>query len=70
MPKKIGGLTLYSTFELSELLGITTTTLRTYIKEGRIFGQKVGGHWYVSEDSLQDFFKRPEEKLRRAGASK
>ncbi len=59
MPKKIGDLVLYSTQELAEELEITTNTIRTYIKEGRIYGQKLGGNWYVSADSLQDFFKRP-----------
>lgn len=59
---KIGNLTLYSIRELSEILGVTNTTLRAYLREGRIFGQKVGGSWYVSEESLQEFFRRPEKK--------
>lgn len=61
---KIGNITLYSMVKLSEILGVTTTTLRAYLREGRIFGQKVGGSWYVSEESLQEFFRRPEEKKR------
>jgi len=57
MPKKIGEITLYTLLELSKKLDITTTTLRTYIRGGRIKGQKMGGKWYVSEGSLKAFFE-------------
>ena len=57
MPKKIGNMTLYSLEELSKTLEITTVTLRAYIKQGRIKGQKVGGKWFVSEESLKAFFE-------------
>jgi predicted site-specific integrase-resolvase len=42
--------------ELSVKLGIGLTTVRAYLKTGRIKGQKVAGKWYVSEDSLKEFF--------------
>ena len=57
MPKTVGDITLYSTLELSKKFNITTATLRTYIKEGRIRGQKFGGKWYVSENTLKAFFE-------------
>lgn len=57
MPKQIGDLKLYSTLELAKRLDITPLTLRTYIKQGRIKGQKLGGKWYVSEGSLKAFFE-------------
>jgi len=57
MPKKVGDITLFTILELSKKLGITTATLRTYIKQGRIKGQKFGGKWYVSENSLKLFFE-------------
>jgi len=61
MPITLGGLTLFTLDELSEKLGITTLTLRTYIKEGKIRGRKAGGAWYVSEEALRDFFNNAEE---------
>jgi len=57
MPKTIGNMKLYSTLELSKTLDITPATLRAYIKEGRIRGQKFGTKWYVSEGSLKRFFE-------------
>jgi hypothetical protein len=56
MPKRIGSITLYSAMELSKKLVIGLTTVRAYLKTGRIKGQKVAGKWYVSEDSLKEFF--------------
>lgn len=57
MTIKIGDITLYSVKELSELLKVTSMTLRAYFREGRIQGQKVAGRWYVSEESLGEYFK-------------
>lgn len=57
MPKTIGAMKLYNTLELSKILDITPTTLRSYITRGRIRGQKFGTKWYVSEDSLRRFFE-------------
>jgi len=57
MPKKLGDMKLYSLEELSKTLEITTVTLRAYIKAGKLRGRKVGGRWFVSEDSLKTFFE-------------
>lgn len=59
MPIEIGEITVYKLQEVADKLGVTTDTLRKYIREGRLAGQKVGGHWHVSEDALRDFFKTP-----------
>ena len=59
MTVKLGPLTLYTTKEISDILGLTPITLREYIKGGRLKGQKVGGKWYLTEDSLRDFFNGP-----------
>ena len=57
MPIEIADITLYSIAELADKFGITTLTWTTYIKDGRIEGQKVGGHWYITEDNLKKFLK-------------
>ena len=54
---KLGDIKLFSIAELSKKLNVTPTTMRTYIKTGRIKGEKVGGKWYVSEDALKEFFQ-------------
>lgn len=56
MPKKIGDLTLYSVDDLHELLGISKMTLRTYLREGRLRGRKLGVSWYVTEEAIREYF--------------
>lgn len=56
MPIQLGELRLFTLEELSEKLGITTVTLRAYIKEGRLKGRKAGVRWYVSEEALREYF--------------
>lgn len=56
MPIQIGDIKLYSVLELSQVLKITTVTLRTYIRQGKLKGQKIGGMWYITEERLKEFF--------------
>jgi len=56
MPITIGNIKLYSVKELSESLNVTPITLRKYLVSGRLKGQKVGGTWYVIEESLREYF--------------
>ncbi|MBD3617118.1 MAG: helix-turn-helix domain-containing protein [Gracilimonas sp.] len=60
MPKKIGNLTLYSVDDLHEQLGISKMTLRTYLREGRIRGRKLGVSWYVTEEAIREYFEEPQ----------
>lgn len=57
MPKQIGSLTLYSVDDLHEKLGISKLTLRNYFKEGKLKGRKLGVSWYITEESLKDYFE-------------
>ena len=56
MPIKLGSITLFNIMELAKKIDLTPATLRGYIKTGKLKGQKVGTKWYVSEDSLREFF--------------
>jgi len=56
MPVKIGSLIVYDLEEISKKFEVHSNTLRTYLKAGRLQGQKMGTKWYVSEDSLREFF--------------
>lgn len=60
MPKQIGDLTLYSVDDLHEQLGISKMTLRTYLREGRIRGRKLGVSWYVTEEAIREYFDEPQ----------
>ena len=57
MPKKIGDLKLYSVDELSEILDIQETTIRKYLRDGKLRGRKLARRWYVSEESLAAYFR-------------
>jgi hypothetical protein len=59
MPKKIGDLTLFSVDDLHEILGISKMTLRTYLREGRLRGRKLGVSWYVTEEAIREYFDEP-----------
>lgn len=56
MPIELGNIRLFSVNEISQMLNVTPITLRTYIKNGKLTAQKVGVKWYVTEESLRDFF--------------
>jgi len=64
MPIEIGSIRLYSIVELAENLKVTKETLRSYLKKGKLKGQKMGTRWYVTEESLREFFNtsRTEER--------
>ncbi len=55
--KEVVNIKIYEAKEVAEMLGITLQTVRTYIKNGRIKGQKVGNRWVVTEDSIKDFLR-------------
>jgi hypothetical protein len=58
MPTIVKDLTLYSVFDVSRLLNVTTVSVRNYIKQGHLNGQKLMGRWFVTEDDLNIFFER------------
>lgn len=65
MPKKIGSLTLYSVDDLHEMLGVSKMTLRSYLREGRLKGKKLGVQWYVTEEAIRNYFDEPQEDQKR-----
>ena len=58
MPTIIEDVTLYSVPEVSQMLNVTTVSIRNYIKKGYLNGQKVMGRWVVLEEELQDFMNK------------
>ncbi len=60
MSIQIGDMTLYDVEEVAEKLYVGTPTIRRYLREGKLKGKKLAKRWYVSEESLKDYFQ-PEE---------
>lgn len=56
MPRKIGSLTLYSVDDLHDMLGVSKMTLRSYLREGRLKGRKLGVQWFVTEEAIRSYF--------------
>lgn len=56
MPVEIGDIKLFSLDDLSKTLGVTTVTLRSYISKGKLKARKMGGKFFVSEDSIREYF--------------
>lgn len=62
MPKQLGDIRLYTLLELSRKLETTAVTLRKYLKQGRLKGQKVGNRFYITEENLREFFNGASNK--------
>ena len=60
MPIKIKDMTLFSVSEVSQKLNVTTVTIRNYLRQGKLKGQKVMGRWFISEEDLVEFFEKPQ----------
>ena len=50
-----GGESFYTIGEVANILKSTKPTIRAYIREGKIKGQKVTGKWYITEDNLKKY---------------
>lgn len=57
MPKEIMGTTVYTIKEAAQALEVTERTMQNYIKNKRLFGQKIGGKWYFTEEVLKMFIE-------------
>lgn len=55
MPTVIEGLKLYTIQETAKALKVTPQTIRTWIKQGRIKGQRIGRPILITERSLKEF---------------
>ncbi len=60
MPVKLGDLELYDVEELSQTLGIQERTVRKLLHDGKLKGRKLARKWFVSSESLRDYFQQPE----------
>lgn len=54
---EIGKVRLFTIDEVGKKFGTSGHTIRKYIKQGRLAGQRVGRRLFVSEQALQNFFE-------------
>lgn len=48
---------LYTVEDVAKMAGLTTRTIRNYLKDGRLKGRKVGAQWRFTEQNIKDFFE-------------
>jgi len=70
MPIELGNIKIFSISDLSKVLYINISTLRKYIKEGKLKGQKLGNKYYITEDNLKHFFNQGYEKITKVNKKK
>lgn len=49
----------YTLGHLSQITGLTDRTLRTYLKNGILEGEKISGIWHFTESQLDAFLRHP-----------
>ena len=49
----------YTLGHLSQITGLTDRTLRTYLKNGILEGEKISGIWHFTEAQLDAFLRHP-----------
>ena len=57
MSIQVGDMKLYDVEELAEMLSVGLPTIRRYLREGRLKGKKLAKRWYVSEESIKEYFQ-------------
>lgn len=57
MPTEIRGIKFYLIPEVAKELKVSQNTVRSYIKQGKINGQRIGRPIMVTEESIQDFLE-------------
>ncbi len=54
---EIQGITFYTVQEVAIMLSITPQTVRSYIKEGRLKGKRIGRPILITQESLSAFLE-------------
>ncbi len=52
--KAFPGIKFHTLLEAAELIGVTPTTMRSYVANGAIAGRKVGGKWLVTDEVIKE----------------
>jgi excisionase family DNA binding protein len=57
MPTEIQGIKFYTVIETAEALGVTSQTIRAWIKEGKLKSQRIGRPIFITEKNIREFLK-------------
>jgi excisionase family DNA binding protein len=57
MATEIEGIKFYTILETAQVLQVTPQTIRSYIKKGRLRGQRIGRPILITENNLREFLK-------------
>ena len=60
--KNILGINVYRINEVAEMIGVTTVTIHNYIKNGTLDARKLGGKWYIAEETIKTFISGSSNK--------
>lgn len=63
MPIQLGDLKLYDVEDLSKELHIQEATIRKMLVSGKLKARKMARKWYVSEESLKEYFSQSETEI-------
>ena len=55
MPVTIQGITFYTVQETANELRVTAQTIRTYVKQNKLKGKRIGLPLYITEDNIREF---------------
>ena len=54
---KLQDIKLYDIKAAAEILHVSSRTVGTYLREGRLHGTKIGRKWQITEENLEKFMK-------------
>ena len=57
MATEIEGIKFYTIPDTAEALNVTPQTVRAYIKQGKLKGQRIGRPILITENNLKEFLK-------------
>ena len=63
--REIAGVKLYTVPEAAELLGVTPQTVRSYVKLGKLKGERVGRHILIPEAGIKALLGGPVNNRRK-----
>lgn len=49
---------MYTSDEVADILKVKERTIRQWLRDGKLKGVKIGTHWRIMEEDLQDFIER------------
>jgi excisionase family DNA binding protein len=57
MPKTIQGITLYTIPETAEELGVCVSTIRNYLRSGKLTGTRIGRPIFITDKDIKRLLK-------------